>query len=67
MKILVLTKVEKDIYFSFAWSGEVFFKSNNSKGIIDPLELCRILKLKYLYQANMFVGDFCVINKYVEA
>ena len=60
-KIVVLTKVEKSSTFAFAWDGDLFFKNSKTGGIVDTLNLTKLLKFKFCSQTMNLAGDFCLM------
>ena len=58
-----MTRVEKDSKFSAFWQGNVFYKSSKDGSICDSLNICKLLGIKYINQADkIMAGDFCLIK-----
>lgn len=68
-KVVVLTMVSKDTCpseFAKFWDGDLFYINSKSGGIENTLNLCRLLKFKYIKSVDMLAGDFCLMPNLVK-
>ena len=58
-----MKRVDKDSKFSHFWQGNIFYKSSKDGSICDVSNVCKLLGIKYLHQADkIMAGDFCLIK-----
>lgn len=58
---VVMTKVGCPKELVQFWNGKQFFQSSVNGGIFDSVTLAKYLNLKYIKDAEMFDGDFCLL------